>query len=300
MSERPIRDRFLLPVLLPLGLLVVLALAMVGFAQILLSVTHTAATLVALVVAAAVVVVAAVAAARPQIRTSTVASMVGAVAGVAMLAGGAALLLAAKGPEEAIEGPAVTIALAAKDIAFTTDALRAPADEPFAIAFDNQDVGVQHNVDIFVEEDFSGEPVFEGELVTGPAEVTYEVPALPAATYYFNCVVHPTMIGQIEVAAGAGEAAEGPTLVAMGLVFDTDLIELAAETATIVRMDNQDAGVPHNISIYTDESLSEPLFEGELVTGPTLVEYTIPPLPKGSYYFHCDVHPTMAGEVRVT
>jgi plastocyanin len=299
-SERPMRDRFLLPVLLPLGLLVVLALAMVGFAQILLSVTHTAATLVALVVAAAVVVVAAVAAGRPQIRTSTVASMVGAVAGVAMLAGGAALLLAAKGVEEAPEGPAVTIALAAQGIAFTTDALRAPADEPFAIAFDNQDVGVQHNVEIFEAEDFSGEPVFAGELVTGPAEVTYDVPALPAATYYFNCVVHPTMVGEIEVAAGGGAAAEGPTLVAMGLAFDVDRIDLAAETATIVTMDNQDAGVPHNISIYTDESLSEQLFKGELVTGPTVVDYTIPPLAAGSYYFHCDVHPTMAGEVRVT
>ena len=299
MSERPTRDRFLLPVLLPLGILIVLALAMVGFSQILLSVTHTAATMVALAVAATVVVVAAVAAGRPQIRTSTVASMVGAVAGVAMLAGGAALLLAAKGAEEAPEGPAVTIALAAKGIAFTTDALRAPADEPFAIAFDNQDVGVQHNVEIFEAEDFSGEPVFEGELVTGPAQATYEVPALPAATYYFNCVVHPTMVGEIEV-AGGGEAAEGPTLVAMGLAFDTDRIELAAETATIVTMDNQDAGVPHNISIFTDASLSEQLFKGELVTGPAVVDYTIPPLAAGSYYFHCDVHPTMAGEVRVT
>jgi plastocyanin len=299
-SERPVRDRFLLPVLLPLGLLVLLALVMVGFAQILLSVTHTAATAVALVVAAAVVVVAAVAAGRPQIRAATVASMIGAVAGVAMLAGGTALLLAAKGAEEGPEGPAITIALAAKDIAFTTDALRGPADEPFAIAFDNQDPGIQHNVEIFEAEDFSGEPLFKGELVTGPAQVTYDVPALPAATYYFNCVVHPTMVGTIEVAAGGGEAAEGPTLVAMGLAFDTDVIELVADTATTVTMDNQDAGVPHNISVFTDASLSEQLFKGELVTGPATVDYTIPPLAAGTYYFHCDVHPTMAGEVRVT
>lgn len=300
MSERPLRDRFVLPVLLPLGLLVLLAVAMVGFAQILLSVTHAAATSIALVVAAAVVVVAAFAARRPQIRAATVASMVGAVAGVAMFAGGAALLLAPKGAGEGAEGPAITIALAAKDIAFTTDALRAPADEPFAIAFDNQDPGIPHNVEIFEAEDFSGEPVFEGELVTGPAQVTYEVPALAAATYYFNCVVHPTMVGTIEVAAGGGEAAEGPTVVAMGLAFDTDVIELAAETATVIRMDNQDAGVPHNISVYADETLAEQLYKAELVTGPAIAEYTIPPLPAGTYYFHCDVHPTMAGEVRVT
>ena len=300
MSGRPVRDRFLLPVLLPLGLLVLLAVTMVGFAQILLSVTHTAATAIALAVAAAVVVVAAVAAGRPQIRTSTVASMIGAVAGVAMLAGGAALLLAAKGVEEGPEGPVVTLALAAKGVAFTADALRAPADEPFAIAFDNQDVGVQHNVEIFETEDFTGEPVFKGALVTGPAGITYEVPPLPAATYYFNCIVHPTMIGELEVAEGGGEAAEGPVVVAMGLAFDTGVLELAADTATIVTMDNQDAGVPHNISVYADDSLAEQLFKGELVTGPAIAEYTIPALPAGSYYFHCDVHPTMAGEVRVT
>lgn len=299
--KRSVRDRLVLPILVPVLVLAFLGLVAVGFAQILLSVTALAATGTALVVAAAVVVVAGLVASRPAIRTSTLASMVGAVAAVAMLAGGAALLLAAKPVEGGEEGPAVTIVLAAEGIAFTTDALSAPAGEPFAIDFDNRDAAVQHNVEIFDNEAFTGEPLFAGEIITGPMEVTYEVPALAQGTYWFNCVVHPaTMIGKIEVAEGGGAAAEGPTLVASGLVFDTDSIELAAETPTTVGLDNQDAGVPHNISIYGDSSLAEELFKGELITGPSEIDYSIPALPVGNYYFRCDVHPTMAGEVVVT
>ena len=300
MSDARSRDRFLLPVLLPLGILVVLGVVLYGFSRILLSVTPLAATATALAVAAAVVVVSAVAAGRREVRAATVASMVGAVVGVAMLAGGAALLLAARPAEEGAEGPEVTIALAAEGIVFGTDVLRAPAEEPFALAFDNRDAGIQHNVEIFDDADYSGTPLWKGELVTGPAQVTYEVPALEAGTYWFNCVVHPTMVGTLEVEEGAGEAVAGPTVVAMGLAFDTTSIALAADTATIVTLDNQDAGIPHNIAVYPDASLGDPIFRGELVTGPVEEEYALPPLPAGTYYFHCDVHPTMAGEVVVT
>lgn len=299
--RRSLRDRALLPVLVPVVILAFLGVVAVGFAQILLSVTALAAAGTALVVAASVVVVGSLIAARPAVRASTLASMVGAVAGIAMLAGGVALLLAAKPVEGGEEGPTVTLVMAAEGIAFTTDALSAPAGEAFAIDFDNRDAAVQHNVEIFDNDAFTGEPVFAGEIVTGPAQVTYEVSALAAGTYWFNCVVHPTtMIGTIDVAEGGGAAAQGPTLVSSGLMFDTDVIELSADTATTVTLDNQDAGIPHNISIYGDSSLAEELFKGELFTGPGKIDYSIPALPAGNYYFQCDVHPTMAGEVVVT
>jgi plastocyanin len=63
-------------------------------------------------------------------------------------------------------------------------------------------------------------------------------------------------------------------------------------------MDNQDGGIPHNIAIYTDDTATESLFVGELVTGPTSVDYEIPALDAGEYFFRCDVHPTtMLGTV---
>jgi plastocyanin len=36
-----------------------------------------------------------------------------------------------------------------------------------------------------------------------------------------------------------------------------------------------------------------------VVTGPTTTTYDIPALKPGTYYFHCDVHPTMNGTATV-
>ena len=64
--------------------------------------------------------------------------------------------------------------------------------------------------------------------------------------------------------------------------------------------DNQEPGVPHNVSIYQDEAYTQPKFTGDLITGPATVTYDVPPLPAATYYFRCDVHVTMAGTVSVT
>jgi len=89
---RPVlRDRLVMPILLPLGILAVIAAVLFGFSRILLSLTPTAATVTAIVVASGVVITAAVAAGRKQVRLSTLGAMLGVTAGVAMLAGGVAL-----------------------------------------------------------------------------------------------------------------------------------------------------------------------------------------------------------------
>ena len=89
------------------------------------------------------------------------------------------------------------------------------------------------------------------------------------------------------------------TVVAEAIAFDTATITLAADVENVVTFDNRDAGIQHNIAIYTDSSMTEELFFGELVTGPVTVEYAIPPLPAGEYYFVCIVHPNMNGTVVV-
>jgi plastocyanin len=87
--------------------------------------------------------------------------------------------------------------------------------------------------------------------------------------------------------------------VAQNIAFDVQTIELPPEEAVTITMDNRDAGTPHNISIYSDESLGEVLFQGELVTGPATIPYEVGPFPAGEYYFQCDVHPNMNGAVTV-
>src|SRR6266545_1753520 len=295
------RDRVVLPILLPIVMLLVIAAVLFGFSRILLSLTADAATGIALVVALSILVVAAVVASRSVVRASSLASMLGAIAGVAMLAGGIALIAVGTGGEKegGGSGGPVTISLTAKGLAFDKTKLSVPAGNPFAIAFDNQDAGIQHDVQIFDNEGFTGTPLLNGEIVTGPAKVTYEAPALDPGTYFFHCSVHPAqMHGTIDATAGAPGGGAKVTVAAQGLQFDTDRIELPA-APSIIHFENDDPGIQHNIAIFTDSSLGTNLFRGEIVTGPAAIDYRIPPLEPGTYYFHCDVHPTMSGAVVV-
>jgi plastocyanin len=313
------RDRLILPVLLPLGIMALIAAVLYGFSRILLSVTPDAATATALVVAFSIVVFGAYAAGRPQVRFSAVAAMAGAVAGVTMLAGGIALIAFA--PEEEHVpgggGPTTTVQLVAKGIQFQQTELSVPSDHPFAIAFDNQDADTQHDVQIFDNKDFSGNPLFDGKIITGVSKITYDVDPLAAGTYYFHCVVHPTMTGTIEAkqgppGAGGPSGGGGPpggsgppgggvslTVAAQGLQFDTTQIDLTAGRPSTITFQNSDAGIQHNIAIFTDESMSQVLFRGDTVTGVASATYHVPPIDAGTYYFHCDFHPTMNGSVAV-
>jgi plastocyanin len=82
-------------------------------------------------------------------------------------------------------GPVV--ALEASELAFDARRLAAPADERFALRFAN-DSSVAHNVSIY---DLDGEPLFTGDIFTGPQVMEYAIPALPAGRYEFTCDVHP-------------------------------------------------------------------------------------------------------------
>lgn len=211
-----------------------------------------------------------------------------------------------------------TVTVVAEGLAFTDGScIEVPAGEPLTIVFDNRDSGTQHNVQVFGGPEASGDTLFSGDLITGPAQIEYEIPALDEGEYAYNCLVHPTMIGKIVVGGGGGATgatgstgatgATGPTghgaatttVVAQGVAFDTATITLPADTEHVITFDNRDAAVQHNIAIYTDSSMTEELFNGELVTGPTTIQYTIPALPAGEYYFVCIVHPNMNGTVVV-
>ena len=234
MSDGKNRQSALLPILFPVIALAVILLVLVGFSRVLLAISHTAATAVALVAAAAVVGIAGFVASRRRVTGATLFSMVGGVLGVAMLAGGVALVAAPLAHEGEGEGPApgepVVVALAAPEGAaatgFSTDALSVPSAEPFTIAFDNQDPAVPHNVVIYDGPDAEAPALFTGELVTGPATADYDVESVPEGEYFFNCEVHPTtMTGTVTAAPGGGEGGGGgggPTVVAADLAFDTD------------------------------------------------------------------------------
>jgi Cupredoxin-like domain len=92
-------------------------------------------------------------------------------------------------------GPAV--ALEASELAFGGRRLAAPADERFTLRFANES-SVAHNVSIYR---LNGEPLFTGEVVTGPRVVEYAIPPLPAGRYDFVCDVHPQQMSGALVAS---------------------------------------------------------------------------------------------------
>lgn len=111
-----------------------------------------------------------------------------------------------------------------------------------------------------------------------------------------------------KASAGMGHEAEmvkcDPTgtpinLQAKNVEFDTDCIAVAADTAFKIEFDNADSGVDHNVAIFKGDAASDKLFVGDIITGPKTVTYEVPALKKGSYHFHCDVHPDMNGTVNV-
>ncbi len=88
--------------------------------------------------------------------------------------------------------------ITAAGVAFDKAELAAPAGVAFQIKFTNNDAGIPHNVAIHKDSP-TGEIVWQGEIFNGTDTRTYDVPALPAGTYGFSCVVHPNMTGTLTV-----------------------------------------------------------------------------------------------------
>jgi plastocyanin len=130
-------------------------------------------------------------------RTTLIALLWPALAAVSWLALGAAGSYADQGGTCSPNGTSLTIS--AFDGKFDKNCLAAPASQAFTIDFKNLDRGIPHNVAIY-EDETAQKTFFKGELVDGPGEKTYSVPALPEGKFFFRCDPHPDMHGTFIVA----------------------------------------------------------------------------------------------------
>jgi plastocyanin len=222
--NRETKDRLLLPIVIPLAATVALAFVILAFSRILLAVPPEAATPIALAMALNVLTGAALFASLPRLRSWVIKGVL--VVGALLLAVGAVTSMAVSGeldelfrkeevaPEAAPEpgpgtspaeegegespGPGPGPGITASAVAFDKTELELPAGQETSLPFDNKDAGIPHNVSIYAEQ--GGEPLFQGEIITGPAKVDYSVPALDPGSYYFQCDVHPNMSGTVTVA----------------------------------------------------------------------------------------------------
>ena len=96
-------------------------------------------------------------------------------------------------------------------------------------------------------------------------------------------------------AGGGGTASSAIKLVAKDIKFDLSTITVAADKPFTITFDNEDS-VPHNVAIFEgSDATGKNVFRGKIDAGPKTLTYDVSALPAGTYYFHCDVHPTMNG-----
>ena len=106
------------------------------------------------------------------------------------------------------------------------------------------------------------------------------------------------------VVAGCGGSASPPPSFPAGAVvvharnrtFDKAEIQIPAATEFSLAFVNEDGDL-HNIAIRTQtDGKGDLLFRFDAVSLTTVV-VTVSPIPKGNYFFLCEIHPSMYGTV---
>ncbi len=193
----------LMPIGIPvLGLFCIAAL-MFFMSRILLAVPEMASTWIALAVAVVILGLATLLALRPTIKVGTMVSLM-AVGGMLMIAGG---LVAAAAGERHIEhhgggeeGHAPgAVEVVAEDILFDLKEIDLPLGAAEVI-LKNEDKGIPHNISFYGGADATAPSFFKGDIIAGPAELTYHFTTPAAGEYFFQCDVHPNMNGKAKVA----------------------------------------------------------------------------------------------------
>lgn len=235
------RNRAFLPVVMPLAIILSVAALVAMFALILLYNTHEAALVIAAVAAAGILVAIALAASQDELSGGQKAAVfaagvlpiaVGAIFSIVSVTGGVdqSLLNINREPHLQVAEDAIVGAQNLQSFCLPTEdggcedtrewSVSAQDAEQFLFLFDNMDGGTPHNVALFtladeattgedVAPDSAGEELFIGDVITGPAEVTYQAPTLEPGKYFFHCSVHPQdMIGVLTYGEG-GEGGEG-------------------------------------------------------------------------------------------
>jgi plastocyanin len=83
-------------------------------------------------------------------------------------------------------------------------------------------------------------------------------------------------------------------LTAQNMAFDKSTITVPAGASVTINFNNKDS-ITHNFSVYTDSSAAPPaIYQGQIITGPKTTTYTFTaPTTPGTYFFRCDIHPTL-------
>jgi plastocyanin len=94
-------------------------------------------------------------------------------------------------------GGAPPATIVAQGLEFDIDHITVQGGGEAAVVLDNQEA-VPHNFSVYTSS--GGEAIFEGEVITGPAQTENRFPAPAPGEYHFQCDIHPTtMSGTLTV-----------------------------------------------------------------------------------------------------
>jgi cytochrome c oxidase subunit 2 len=79
-------------------------------------------------------------------------------------------------------------------------------------------------------------------------------------------------------------------LVAKDNNWNTACLAVPPGTPFTVTVDNRDQGIEHNFAVYDSFNRHKTIFESPRFAGQAQQTLEVSPLPKGRYYFQCDVH----------
>ena len=100
-------------------------------------------------------------------------------------------------------------------------------------------------------------------------------------------------------AASGGAAETVLQLAAANIAYDQTDLAAPAGVPFQIAFTNNDAGIPHNVSIHQGSPTGTEVFKGAIFTGVATQTYDVPALPAGTYSFVCSVHPNMTGTLTV-
>lgn len=193
-----VRLRLLVPVALPAAMVALAATIAISVSRILLAVDKNASVAIALVVAVAILGACWFVSSKPRMPSSAILALA-VVAVVAVAGAGISGVAAGEREFHPHEGHGEELRITAHEIKFSTDSLTARAGEEVRMEFENEDVGVYHNVAVYEGEGTDAAPVFNGVGFPGSGKRTYQFEAPEAGSYVFVCDFHPNMKGTLVV-----------------------------------------------------------------------------------------------------
>ncbi len=126
------------------------------------------------------------------------------------------------------------------------------------------------------------------------------IPIFAMAYVFSNVAVAPAKPAETEAPAPAGPCTDC-AITASGIRFTTEKLEVAAESEVTVTFSNEDAGVPHDFTVFEAEADSpggEKLANTATFSGAAEREVSFEsPAAGTSWFFVCTVHPAMNGEL---